>query len=1275
MADAVDTPEFVGTDRFVVKDKVGGGGMGDVYRAFDRERGIDLALKLLRGEDPTALYRFKQEFRMLADIQHRNLVEFYELVSADEQWFVTMEFVDGVDILAYVRRGFGQEAGPGARHVEQPSASAAAEPRGKARAESSHGFDDPEETDVGDTRVTESWPTLAPPSLDSPEQFARLRATFLQLAEGVDALHRAGRLHRDIKPSNVIVARDGRVVLLDFGVMTELARRDDQDAALIVGTPAYMAPEQSVGGTLSPKSDWYSVGVVLYEALTGRRPFGAATRQSLGARGRFEPTQPRSFVPEIPEDLNSLCTALLAPLAENRPGGEEVLRRLGGADDPTVTPVDTESLLVGRERHLEVLRSTFAQVCAGKQRTLFVSGRAGMGKTALVQHFLDEIAERDDTILLAGRCYEHESVPYKALDSLVDALCQHLLSLPRHEVEQLIPEDVWTLARLFPVLRRVEAVGGRAAPLEEPTPSELRRAAFRVLRELLGALARRKRVVIYVDDLQWGDRDSAAILEEIVRPPDAPPLLFIAAYRSEDEDSSALLTDLLPRILDRVEVSVQHLTRDDAVALAVTLLGDVCKVLPNMPRSIARESGGSPFFLRELVRYVHTESFNDMSLGTIAVEDVVRSRVMALSPGARQMLNVIAIAGRPIKQATARRAADLGGEEEQAVALLRASHLIRTRGGRQNDAFETYHDRIREIAVASMSDTERRQYHQELALALATERDPDPEALALHFDGAGQAERAASLYVKAARNASDALAFDRAARLYQRGLDLRPAEGPAAVALRAELGNVLGYAGQGWEAGRVLLEAAELSNATDALEYRRLAAEHYLRCGRYDDGIDLISAVLRDVGLRAPVSARPSLYTMLAQRLKLRLRGLKFKLRNEGELSPVELHRLDVVWTAALGLAMVDTLGGVEFQTRYLHMALQAGEPYRLGRALTMEAGLTSVAGRRNRRRCTHLLDLAAQVLDSIDAEDMYAWVCGIRGFTSYQWGEFHEAELQCREAEEIMRKHGKVMFFEWSLIQLYVLWALYYQGKIGEIVARHAGVLRESENRGDRYSVTNLSTGLMAITWLARDEPDEARAASEAAIANWSHRGYHLQHYWSLLAEMHVALYVGPTAATWERITTDWPTLNRTFLKHLELVGVEARSFRGRCAVALAHGEAATAMLQDAERMARDMEKRKLEYGVALAALLRAGIAQRRGQHDAAVALLERAEREFGETGMRLHQCVARRQRGIVLGGEEGAELVTAADEWMRAQSIVRPDRMARLVAPGFETVTTDAE
>jgi serine/threonine protein kinase len=239
---------FHGTERFEVLAPLGHGGMGAVYRARDRERRMDVALKTLLSLNAEALVAFKREFRALQDLSHPNLVTMHELFSEGHDWFFTMELVEGIGFLGYVRRTTSaRDVSPNAKTVRRVA-----------------------ELD-GASLGGESWP-------GSICDEARLRACLPQLVLGLDALHAAGKVHRDVKPSNIMVTPSGRVVILDFGLVTDADRRAQLSQQSIVGTVDYMAPEQAAGLPVGPPADFYALGVLLYEALTGTVPFFGSPR-------------------------------------------------------------------------------------------------------------------------------------------------------------------------------------------------------------------------------------------------------------------------------------------------------------------------------------------------------------------------------------------------------------------------------------------------------------------------------------------------------------------------------------------------------------------------------------------------------------------------------------------------------------------------------------------------------------------------------------------------------------------------------------------------------------------------------------------------------------------------------------------------------------------------------------------------------------------------------------------------------------------------------------
>jgi tetratricopeptide (TPR) repeat protein len=1252
----------VAPQRFRLLRRLGEGAMGVVHEALDTDRNERVAVKVLRSTSADSLVRFKREFRALQDLHHPNLVTLGELISERDRWFFTMELVNGDDFVSYVTPA-----------------------RGASRSSSSLRLLE-EEGNGPATRPVPDAHVAGPPPFDE----ARVRAALVQLAHGLVALHDAGKVHRDIKPSNILVTPEGRLVILDFGLVTELQTDafslsgTDLD---VVGTPAYMAPEQAASKAVGPAADWYAVGVLLYEALTGNVPFGGAALQILLRKQKDEPPSPRTISPEVPADLDALCTQMLRFDPAARPTGRQVLRALNAPMTGRLTQQSIQSMtagatFVGREAELSVLNKAYSDAREGHAVTVFVSGESGIGKSCLVKYFTDANAMQDrNLVVLAGRCYEREAVPFKAFDGVVDALSRFLARLPSGEATRFLPTRPASLVQLFPVLRRVESIArAQRTSTGVMDPHELRSRAFSAMRELFARLVDHRSVVLVIDDMQWADADSLALLAEILRPPEAPNLLLVATTRDASLDmlEIARVTSALRSMLpgDVRHVHVDRLPVEQSRELAQRLLERAAPDLPVSAEAIANEAEGHPLFIDELVR--HLLLSGAPTSGGFSLEDALWSRIQALDDLPRRLVEITAVASAPLPQDIATKALDVSGNEFARLAsFLRVAHLVRTMGARGSDTIEPYHGRIRHAVVAHLNTATRRAHHHRIAMALETSASPDAESLAIHWNAAGDVDNASKYMLAAAENASQGLAFDRAAQLYQRALELRARSTVRSTrdderALERKLGDALSNAGRGAMAANAYRAAALDANATDGLDLERRAAEQLLRSGHFDDGLDATKTVLLRVGMRLPESSVWVLVELVFWRTILALRGYGYRECDPSHVAARELTRIDIIWSVAFALALVDVKRGQLFQTRNLLFSLRVGETYRVSRALSIEASYAGTRGGKGWRRTSELLKKSDALAHKLGDPHAIAWSKACATAALYLNGKFRESLRLCDEAQAMYREEAAGNAWEVSTMQLFALKSLANLGEMKELCRRAPAALREALDRGDLYAAVNLRIGYPNFYWLVLGDPEGARREVTDAMGQWSKKGFHLEHYYELVALTNADLYSGEAARAHRRVLDCGSALRRSLLTLVQSVRIHVAAMRGR--TALAHAETSEAMrgslLASAAKDARRIERERMPWSAGCATLLRAGVANMRGRNAEALALLSSAVEQFIGADMALHAAVTRmRLSGLqVRTAPRQAEANRrAALAWMTAQSVKDPDRIAATIAPGL--------
>lgn len=1222
-------------NRFQLIQELGSGGMGAVYRAYDRSAGHEVALKVLHGFSVEDRLRLKNEFRALSDIVHPNLVVLHDLVIDEESCFFTMELIRGRDLGKSVQalyRGDG----------------------------------------------------------DSNARGMRLRDMARQLALALDALHQGDKLHRDIKPSNVLVTEAGRVVLLDFGLTSAVPRSTDAASERLGGTLPYMAPEQLWGNPASTASDWYSFGMTLHEAVTGDLP----SRLGMMSHGTASPISLRERGFNVPEDIDRLIGGLLQMDAARRPVAEDILACLGGTTvhdlgQPSNPPIRASVELIGRETELSVLERLFEESGPTGTRVVRLLGASGVGKSTLLRSFFAKIDAGGLTLSLRSRCHPQEALVFNALDGFIDELSIEVPALLERDERALPPAQHAALTQVFPVLAKALGVDG-FAPISEVPDREKRHLAFAAIRELLNRVARRRRVVVWLDDLQWGDQDSGMLLRDLLRASGHPPLFLVLSYREEDEATSPCLS-----VLSEDEelwesttaMRLGPLSDEQSAALVKRMVGDEWRGDDATRDALIRSAAGSPFLLTELGRYLATPHGPDSERTgarkkSVGLDEMLRVRTRDLSADSRVLLEVLAVAGAPLERETTLSAARVASAERGLLSNLERLSILRTTDVRSHRV-EFYHDKLREEVLRQLDDTARARHHAAIANAILGSSSPNPLVALDHFDAAGDLESVRRYVVAAANHALKLLAFERAARLYRRALDLEPGE-VAVRELYRRLGSALASAGRGKEAAQAYATAARLvkddpeASEEEAIALRQKAAEQYIQSGHFLEGTEMIREVLAELDAPFPKARGEALRKAAGLRMLSLAQGFRARSRREAP-TDLELRRFDALWGANTRLAMVDYALCSYATIRCARDALKLGEPSRMSRALGMEASLCSTLPYPIFQKRSLALLAQAEELAKGPGGTPYdtTFALMVRSIIGFYRGQFRESWRAADEALAWLHRHMPGRTWEEAPWQMWSLCSLALNGEVAELVRRVRVASEDAAVREDRYIEQNVSLGPPALAWLAMDRPGEGLERADRALA-WAPSAYTVQHYQHYVTTIDCDLYRGDPATAWQRTVLTWPSHQREYFLMVQFVRDDLYRSRARAAIAAAlatrqAGQARTStghtpeeLLATARRDAKQIASHGLESGKGYAALLQAALANIAGDKASALSALTTATEAFERAEMQLFREVSRYATGVLRGAGGSAD-IAQADAWMNEQGIVAPESMVKCIAPGL--------
>jgi adenylate cyclase len=778
------TTPAVAPARYRLLETIGKGGMGEVCLADDLMLDRRVALKFLTcspDDSGRALDLLICEAKAAAALDHPFICKIYEVAELGGRSCIVMEYVAGETLERRLRRG--------------------------------------------------------------PLPLVEALRLAEEIAEAIEAAHKRRLVHRDLKPANVMVTEGSHIKVMDFGLATRLpvpvsaehADRDVRDThehgdtRLMMGTPAYMSPEQASGEPVDRRSDIFAFGILLYELLSGIQPFHRiSVGATLTAILEDAPLDLHRQVPAVPPAV----AAVVARMLEKDPGERYQsfgdvrleLRRLSGELASQATP-DTRSLiepvqsgsrgpLVGRETERADILRTIRPIAAGHGGFVVLGGEAGVGKSRLAEEALAE-ARRLGCLTLIGRCYEQAGTP--PLVPYVEAFEEAARLLPAPAFREAVGRTAPELAKILPEVHRLFP---DLAPSLELPPELRQRFLFNNIQEFLTRCSQIMPLAIFLDDLQWADESTLQLTQHLAPHLDKMAVILIGAYRDVDfapaqpRGLSRTLNDLLRRVSGRPS-ETQARTNPVADALEplagqrlVRLIrleplseagvGSLLAALGHRdpPASLVRkffdETGGNPFFIEELFRHLNEEGRlfdahrswrQDLNVDEIdvpaGVRAVIARRLQRVDNRTRLVLTAASVIGPYFELDLLEAVAGLdGGAMVAALEQAEQAQLVKGPSGRQERRWRFAHQLICHSLSAELPRLKRQGLHVRIADAM--ERlDPGSGTytadIAHHLYSAGpmaDAGRTARALMGAGDAAYAVYATDDAVRHYGRVLEI-----------------------------------------------------------------------------------------------------------------------------------------------------------------------------------------------------------------------------------------------------------------------------------------------------------------------------------------------------------------------------------------------------------------------------------------------------------------------------------------------------------------------
>jgi predicted ATPase/signal transduction histidine kinase len=626
--------------------------------------------------------------------------------------------------------------------------------------------------------------------LGTPMEIESFLELAIRIAGAVADIHRKGVIHKDLKPHNIIVnPATGEVKIADFGLASRLPREQPpvQPTRLIEGSFPYLSPEQTgrTNRAVDDRADLYSLGVTLYQMLTGRLPFEARDPvEWVHCHVARAPVPPSEIVADVPETIARIILKLLEKTPEDRYQSARGLKvdlercleqwrehgrieafALGERD--TTGRLQIPQRLYGRETEIALLLEAFGRVASeGTPELLLVSGYSGIGKTALVRE-LGRPVVRARGFFISGKFDQYKrDIPYATITQAFRQLVQEILAESEAKLATFRKHLLSALGGngqlIIDVIPQVELILGKQPPVAELSPTEAQNRFRVVFRHFIEVFARKEHpLVIFLDDLQWADSASLALLSDLLTHPALRHLFIVGAYRDNEVSvSHPLLLSLHEARRAGARISnivLGPLSREHLAAF----IGDALHCRPEETKALAElleeKTAGNPFFAIHFLTALHDEGLIELDGHAGAfrwdmarirakdftdnVIDLMLEKLRRLPASTQEALRLFACLGSiaEVSLLSMIRGRPEADTEADLWEAMRAGLVLRLDG-----AYKFLHDRVQEAAYALIPEGERAAMHLRIGRLLASRTAPE-EIEEKIFDIVNQLDRGASL--------------------------------------------------------------------------------------------------------------------------------------------------------------------------------------------------------------------------------------------------------------------------------------------------------------------------------------------------------------------------------------------------------------------------------------------------------------------------------------------------------------------------------------------------